>query len=62
MKNSVISKNEELLLEGFRELPEDEQEELLGLVEIKLRKVHKTRGTNIKSSELTIAENNNMVG
>lgn len=62
MENSAISKNEELLLEGFRELPEDEQEELLGLLEIKLRKVHKTRGTNIKSSELTIAENNNMVG
>ena len=62
MQNSNICILEENLLNGFRELPADEQEELVGLLEMKLRKIHKTRGTNIKSSELTIAENNNMVG
>lgn len=61
---SHISKkvNHFSLLNGFRELSEDDQEELIGLLEMKLRKTHKARGTSAKSSGLTDTEKGNMVG
>ncbi len=45
MKNCIFSKNEEALLEGFRELSEDDQDELMGILEMKLRKTHKAKET-----------------
>lgn len=39
MKNEVFSKYEEELLNGFRQLDQDDQDELMGLLALKLRKV-----------------------
>lgn len=50
------------LLKGFRELPNEDQEELIGILAMKLRKVQKARGTSAKSSGLTDAEKSNKVG
>lgn len=41
MKNEVFSEYEEELLNGFRQLNQDDQEELMGLLALKLRKVKK---------------------
>lgn len=60
--NARLCQKEEKLLNGFRELSEDDQEELIGLLEMKLRKTHKARETNAKSSGLTDTEKGNMVG
>lgn len=43
MQKSNICKLEEELLNGFRELPEDDKEELMGLLQLKLRKVKKKK-------------------
>ncbi len=58
----LSNERENHLLDGFRELSEDDQEELIGLLEMKLRKTHKARETNAKSSGLTDTEKGNMVG
>jgi len=58
----TISSCEEKLLNGFRELSEDDQEELIGLLEMKLRKTHRARETSAKSSGLTDTKRGNMVG
>ena len=60
--SAILDNKETKLLNGFRELSEDDQEELIGLLEMKLRKTHKARGTSAKSSGLTDAEKGNMVG
>lgn len=39
VKNVTFSKSEEELLKGFRQLDQDDQEELMGLLALKLRKV-----------------------
>lgn len=62
MENVTFSKNEEMLLDGFRELSEEDQEELMGILEVKLRKVQRARGTSVKSSDLTGTEKGDMVG
>ena len=45
-----ISENEERLLAGFHKLPDDEKQELLEILELKLRKLHKARTAPAKSS------------
>lgn len=61
--NKTFLDNEEKeLLDGFRELPEDDREELLCLLQMKLRKVNKEKDTVAKSSGLTSTEKGNMVG
>lgn len=62
MQKFNICKLEEELLNGFRELSEDDKEELLGLLHLKLRKVQRARGTSAKSSGLTDTETGDMVG
>lgn len=62
MQKSNICKLEEELLNGFRELPEDDKEELMGLLQLKLRKVKKERDVTAKSSGLIGTENGDMVG
>ena len=49
MQKSNICKLEEELLNGFRELPEDDKEELMGLLQLKLRKVKKEKDVTAKS-------------
>ncbi len=49
--NSVILDDEEQkLLNGFRELPGEEREELIGILTMKLQKTHRTRETTSGSS------------
>lgn len=55
-----ISNIEDELLNGFRSLSKDEQEELLEILRMKLRKTK--RELNVKSSDLTASKGNNMVG
>lgn len=61
-KNIEIFGNEKKLLDGFQKLPEEDQEELLEILEMKLRKVQRARGTSAKSSDLTDTEKGDMVG
>ena len=56
-----ISNIEESLLTGFRELPEADQLELVEILNMKLRRLHKTRNTKTRSSTL-IESDNNMAG
>lgn len=58
----ILSNIEEDLLTGFRELPEDDKDELIGILKMKLRKVQRARGTSAKSSDLTGTEKGDMVG
>lgn len=58
--NNNILDTEDELLNGFRSLSKDEQEELLEILRMKLRKVK--RELNVRSSDLTESKGNNMVG
>lgn len=49
-------------MNGFRELPEDDKEELMGLLQLKLRKVKKERDVTAKSSPSADTETGDMVG
>lgn len=61
--NSIFLDTEEKeLLNGFRELPEDDRAELLCLMQMKLRKVKKEKDMVAKSSGLTGTEKGDMVG
>ena len=62
-KNDFLSEEREAkLLEGFRELSEVDKEELMEILEMKLRKLQRTRGTGAKSSMLTDTEKSSMAG
>lgn len=59
---TILETREETLLNGFRMLPEDEQKELIEILEMKLRKIHKTRMDSTESYNLTRIDNSSMVG
>ncbi len=59
---TILETREETLLNGFRMLPEDEQKELIEILEMKLRKIHKTRMDSTGSYNLTGIDNSSMVG
>lgn len=61
MRISVLSKNEETLVDGFRKLSEEDQEEFLEILDVKLRKGKRVT-TNARSSGLTDSEKNNIAG
>lgn len=61
-ENTSISNIEEELLNGFRELPEDDRDELLCIMQMKLRKVKKENSMSAKLSGLTNTEKGDMVG
>lgn len=58
----VLSNIEEELLYGFRTLDEDDKDEIIGILNMKLRKTQRAKGTSAKSSNLTATEKGNMVG
>lgn len=58
--NIELCQKEEKLLNGFRELSEDDQEELIGLLEIKLHKIQRARNANSKSFDMI--NKNSMIG
>lgn len=62
MQNANICKLEEELLNGFRELLEEDKEELMEILEMKLRKVQRARGTSAKLSPSADTETGDMVG
>lgn len=62
MQKQTFCKNEELLLRGFRELAEEDQEELIEILEIKVRKSQRKRESGAKLSGLTDTGEGNRVG
>lgn len=58
----ILETREETLVNGFRMLPDDEQNELIKILELKLQKIHEARETTAKSSHLTGTDNNTMAG
>ena len=60
--NPILDNEETDLLNGFRQLSEDDKEELLCLLHVKLRKLQRARETSAKSSGLTDIEKGNKVG
>lgn len=62
-ENVLLSDERDIqLLEGFRELSEEDKNELMEILEMKLRKVKKEKDMTVKSSGLTGTEKGNMVG
>ena len=62
MKIPTFSKNEEILIDGFRKLSEEDQEEFLGILNLKLQKGKRATTKNARSSGSTGSEKDNMVG
>lgn len=60
--NILPSERESQLLEGFRQLPDEDKEELFEILQMKLRKVKKETDTIAKSSGLADTEKDNRVG
>lgn len=58
----ILSNIEEKLLYGFRTLAEDDKDEIIGILNMKLRKTQRAKGTNAKSSNLIGTEKGDMVG
>lgn len=58
----LSNEREVLLLNNFRKLPINDQEELIEILEIKLRKTLKGKETSTESSLLTEAQSNNIAG
>ena len=60
--STILDTEETELLNGFRKLSEDDKEELLCLLQAKLRKLKKKKGRLVKSSVSTEIGENNMIG
>lgn len=60
MENSSFYKNEEELLNGFRKLSEEDQEEFIEILRLKLRKAQRARSAN--SSSFNSIDNESMIG
>lgn len=61
IQNLSSCQNEETLLNSFRKLSEEDQEELMQILEIKLQRSQNPRKTNVKSSFSTSTENDDKV-
>ena len=59
---TILDTEETELLNGFRKLSEDDKEELLCLLQAKLRKLKKKKDRLVKSSVSTEIGENNMIG
>ena len=62
LQNCTFCQQEENLLFGFRKLPEDEQMEILEILDMKLRKLHKSRNDSTQLSDPQTTENEYRVG
>lgn len=49
IQNSISCKNEEELIDGFRKLSDDDKEELIEILHLKIRKSQRSRSVNAKS-------------
>lgn len=61
-KDLILDNKESELLNGFRELSEDDRDELLCIMHMKLHKMQRVREISAKSSDLTSIEKDDMVG
>lgn len=57
-EDNFFSASEENFLKGFRQLGQDDQDELMGLLELKLRKVKRENEKMVRSSNSEIDEHN----
>lgn len=55
----TISRTERKLLKGFRRLPEEEKEEIMEMLSIKLQKSQKARWTTVRSSHSANGQRHN---
>ena len=62
LQNYTFCKQEEDLLSRFRKLPEDEQMEILEILDMKLRKLHKARNDSTQLSDPQTLETEYRVG
>ena len=62
LQTPAFCKLEEDLLNDFRKLSEEDQEELLGILELKLKKAHKARINSTGSYNLAGIDNSSKVG
>lgn len=60
MQNYAFYKNEEDLIDGFRKLSDDDKEELIEILNLKIRKSQRTRNINAKSFNST--DNDSLTG
>lgn len=58
---TVLDNREAELLNGFREIPEDDKEELLCLLHLKRKKMKKIKDTTAKLSQSADSETSNIV-
>ena len=61
-QNFAICENEERLLIDFRQLPDEDKEELIEIIHLKLRKRKRTMEEMLKSSNSIKTETGDMVG
>lgn len=57
-----FSENEETLLNSFRQLSKEDQDELMQILEIKINKTLKSRNYSAPSSQSTATERNDIAG
>lgn len=57
-----ICESEEELLKGFRELSEDDQDEILAIIKLKLRKARKSEQGVVKLSASIVTDSDVLVG
>lgn len=59
IRMTTLSRTERNLLKGFRRLPEEEKEEILEMLSIKLQKSQKARWTTVRSSRSANGQRHN---
>ncbi len=62
MQNVVLCKSEEDLINGFRKLPFEDQDEFIEILNVKLRKTQKERNSSAKSSASNHIGSDSLVG
>lgn len=62
LRNKAFSDIEDFLISGYRELPEDDKEELINILKMKLKKISKATNSMGKSSILTDIDTTVMIG
>lgn len=62
LQTPILCKQEESLLNGFRELSSEDQEEFLEILNLKLRKARRVKEDHAKSSQSMITDRHDMVG
>lgn len=62
LQTPILCKQEKSLLNGFRELSSEDQEEFLEILNLKLRKAHRVKENHAISSQSMTTDKHDMVG